>query len=154
MVRLLPVSQDQLRASILDDTLNEIGRRRCVHRHNHSTAEKDGPETRNPFRGVASPEQHAIARADSAFCKHRIRHFFPAVPAALHDGNISGEASKIVEQSKQTLSRHKRLSFLCLDQASILPPKLPQRRDGEPGIPFPRLHASDEQVHFLCQFRK
>ena len=121
----LAVAQDQLYTCILDGPLNEIGRCCRVDRNNDCAAQKKAPEARNPLGGVRAPQKGAISGPNSAggervTPKHgvsgqiRIRQLFAAVPACLDDGDITGEAGKIIEESEQISSGHKRLSFFAL----------------------------------------
>jgi hypothetical protein len=50
----------------------------------------------------------------------RIRQFFPAVPALLHDSHVAAEARKIIKEAEQILPWHKRLLSFTL--ALILRP--------------------------------
>src|SRR5258708_14159457 len=59
-LHLLTIAQDEFHAGILDRALNEIRRRRGVHRHNDSATQEDSPVTGNPLGRIGSPEKNAI----------------------------------------------------------------------------------------------
>ena len=96
---------------------NEVEIGGGVHGNRDRSAKKNRPEGSQPFGGVWSPEEHAIARADVVGGKNvtgsecgsgefRICLRLPTVAEDLHDSGFGAVFAKIVEKRNEVVASH------------------------------------------------